>query len=1017
MNLVRGLPMAELRLIRIFLSSPGDVADERGIARKVIEDLGVDPLLRDKVVVRSIAWDTPSSRTPMLATLTPQEAINRRIAKPSECDIVVVLFWSRMGTPLPCPEYQKPDGSPFHSGTEWEYLDAVQGANTRPDGLPLVVVYRRTEPVMLTIDDPDFERKREQFRLVEAFFDQFDRPDGSISGGYNSYETPDEFRQLFEIDVKELVDTALKARTVDMREPETDLHEDMPKQKLWQGSPFPGLRAFTPDDAPIFFGRGRETDELIRKVAENRFVAVVGASGSGKSSLVAAGLLPRLAANAISGEGVGSKDWHVVSFKPGGAGGNPFEALYDALVKTFPALRPQPLEASRQKREFLTELGRNPAAIADTCQAALAEEPDWAEVLLFIDQFEETFTQVSDATVRRAFVGMVETVVQTARMRVVLTLRADFYYRCVEFPVLAQLLRTGNFTLAAPGERALEEMITRPVERAGLCWKDDSLPERILEDTGQEPGALPLMAYTLDELYKSCCQDNGGTLSVSAYEDLGGVRGAIGTRAENVFEEQDKAAQDALPRIFRELVDVDERGTFTRKRAPLAHVTDTPTKERLVRALTEARLLMHSRGEEDQPIVEVAHEALLQHWGRLADWLEEAREDLIVLKNVREDAAAWIGRGRQPDDDGLYRGAVLEEKLGWVERNDLRQDRQTFRDELMFIEASRQHEIRVAGQERLRRRRYQLAWAGFTVALIALVAYFYWRNQALETDKIVLEVRQERVATLAAGDVGFVPFGEGLSNQEIFGTATKVAELNAWDKENPVIDEVYKEQYGIEMVQVPAGCFWMGSVSTGSDERPVHEVCFEEPFWIDRFQVTNEQFERLEGKAESGSIWSRSEQPRTNVTWFEARHFCEERRGAQLPTEAQWEYAARGPDSLVYPWGNEFFADNVIFDTTEPADVGEVQRPDGVSWIGAYDMSGNVMEWMADWYDRDFYQELEGITVVDPQGPENGGGRVLRGSAFDDYLSIALRSASRTTTGPPPHDKNVDVGFRCVRLD
>ena len=802
---------------------------------------------------------------------------------------------------------------------------------------------------------------------------------------------------------------------------------------LWRGSPFPGLRAFTPDDAPIFFGRGRETDELIKKVSESRFVAVVGASGSGKSSLVAAGLLPRLAANAISGDGVGSKDWRVVSFKPGEAGGNPFEALYDGLMQAFPALRPQPLEAARLKREFVTELTHNPADIVDTCQAALAEEPDWAEVVLFIDQFEETFTQVRDETLRHAFVALVETVARAERMRIVLTLRADFYYRCVEHEALARLLRNGNFPLAAPGERALEEMIKRPVERAGVRWEDEDLPERILQDTGQEPGALPLMAYTLDELYKVCCQDRGGTLSMGAYKDLGGVQGAIGTRAENVFEAQEEDAQQVLVRIFRELVEVDMRGTFTRKRAPLAYVTDTTAKARLVNALTEARLLVQSRGEEDQPMVEVAHEALLQHWGRLKDWLEEAREDLIILKNVREDAAAWIERGQRPDDDGFYRGTVLEDKLTWVERNDLSWDQRAYQDVLAFLEASQHH-------ERRRRLRTGVLSIGFVTAIMVfLVALVYIRsmeNEGLQREVDAFEIRQQRVATLVVGDVGLVPFGEGVSDRDVITTATRIAELNSW---TPTIEPDEKD---VEMVFVPAGCFWMGSITGNSDEEPVHEVCFDEPFWIDRFEVTNsayQQFVEAGGYDDEkywtieGWKWKQArgltgpldygyddpQQPRLGVSWYEANAYVIW-RGCRLPSEAMWEYAARGPDNLVYPWGNEFVYDNAVYyynNADEPADVGS--KLGGISWVGAYDLSGNVWEWVADWYDADYYSTVAD-GAVDPPGPEEGSFRVLRGGSWSSFPND-LRGSSRTFDFPGdfPGDGQapIDRSFRCARFD
>jgi hypothetical protein len=141
----------ELLRIRVFLASPGDVSDERALALRVLERLPYDPFLRGRIAVDTVAWDKPGADTPMLATMTPQEAISQQRPKPSECDVVVVIFWSRMGTPLP-PEYVKPDGSAYLSGTEWEYLNALEAS--QQEGRPKVLVYRRTEEPRFGADDP-----------------------------------------------------------------------------------------------------------------------------------------------------------------------------------------------------------------------------------------------------------------------------------------------------------------------------------------------------------------------------------------------------------------------------------------------------------------------------------------------------------------------------------------------------------------------------------------------------------------------------------------------------------------------------------------------------------------------------------------------------------------------------------------------------------------------------------------------------------------------------------------------
>lgn len=191
------------RHLRIFLSSPGDVNEERALAQQVIEQVAADPSFRGKVTLEALAWDMKG--VPLLATLTPQEAINQGLPRPSECDIVVVIFWARMGTPLP-PEYVKPDGARYLSGTEWEYLDAITAAaSTHTPPCPQVIVYRRTEEIVLKPSDPAFMQRYEQWQRVEEFFRSFINPDGSIRQGYNTYQTPDDFRQKFETHLRALI--------------------------------------------------------------------------------------------------------------------------------------------------------------------------------------------------------------------------------------------------------------------------------------------------------------------------------------------------------------------------------------------------------------------------------------------------------------------------------------------------------------------------------------------------------------------------------------------------------------------------------------------------------------------------------------------------------------------------------------------------------------------------------------------------------------------------------------------
>jgi small GTP-binding protein len=179
---------------RIFLASSGDVPEERAHVRSLIEGIGKERAFRDRINLQCIAWDQPGVAVPMEAPLTPQEAISQGMPKPSDCDLVIVILWSRIGTPLPS-DYRKPDGSRYLSGTDWEYHDAVTAFNNQ--GRPQIWLYRRNQIPAPPFDDPDYEEKKEQWGLVNTFFKSLINKDGSIAGSVNEYSTPGEFRKLF----------------------------------------------------------------------------------------------------------------------------------------------------------------------------------------------------------------------------------------------------------------------------------------------------------------------------------------------------------------------------------------------------------------------------------------------------------------------------------------------------------------------------------------------------------------------------------------------------------------------------------------------------------------------------------------------------------------------------------------------------------------------------------------------------------------------------------------------------
>ena len=229
------------RVLRVFLSSPGDVTDERALARHLLKDeLPYEAFLRGRVMFEPVSWDDPAAPVPMQADRTPQETVNRSRPRPSECDFVVIILWSRLGTPLP-EEHCKADGGRYLSGTEWEYEDALK-ATPRPN----ILVYRRMETPMMAVNDPAKDEKAEQWERLERFFSRFKNPDGSLQGGVTEYQTPSMFADRLKSDLRELV-AEMEPQPSHFSKLDGMISPETAGAETWPGSPYPGLRAFKPD--------------------------------------------------------------------------------------------------------------------------------------------------------------------------------------------------------------------------------------------------------------------------------------------------------------------------------------------------------------------------------------------------------------------------------------------------------------------------------------------------------------------------------------------------------------------------------------------------------------------------------------------------------------------------------------------------------------------------------------------------------------------------------------------------
>lgn len=425
--------------------------------------------------------------------------------------------------------------------------------------------------------------------------------------------------------------------------------------------PYKGLQYFDEADAPHFLGREALTARLSERLRETRFLAVIGASGSGKSSLVRAGLVPALRQGKPLADGAlppaGSDQWLICVLTPTT---HPLDALAVALL---PDSEPAAVTALRDR------LVAEPGALAAFAPDLLGTAHP--QLLLVIDQFEELFSLSRHEGERQAFIdNLVTAVAGDAPVYVVIVLRADFYDRCAQYEGLRELVSRRQEYIGAMSRDELFRVIVLPAARDD--WKiQEGLVELMLDDVGDEPGALPLLSHALLETWQ---RRRGRTMTLSGYKESGGVRGAIAKTAETVFRQRLTVAQQPIARmIFMRLTElgesVDSETPDTRRRALFSELitrsTDVPTLEAVLNILVDSRLVMTDfipPGEVK--VVEVCHEALIREWPTLRDWLNQDREGLIRHRQLTADVNDWLNLNRDPG--ALYRGAKLEQALAWT---------------------------------------------------------------------------------------------------------------------------------------------------------------------------------------------------------------------------------------------------------------------------------------------------------------------------------------------------------------
>lgn len=418
-----------------------------------------------------------------------------------------------------------------------------------------------------------------------------------------------------------------------------------------QGSPFRGLAAFEESHAAIFFGRVQAATRLRQTVLEQvdggcAMALVLGASGSGKTSLVRAGLLPQLM---VTNGGLVALDCtlHMDCADLGGSGllGALAAVLLDAErsdAECGNALLFDGLDAATLGRRLRDE----PAAVA----AHLAPGGP-ARLAVFVDRLEAVFRTADSAADRVAFFQALDRLAR-ANVLVVLACRNDFYPELMAVPeMMALKTRGGHFDVEPPDGAAIAQMVREPARAARLAFEREadtgaSLDDVLCDAARASPDALPLLQYCLDELYRQRGDD--GLLRFQMFRQLGGIEGALGVRAEQVVAALPSAQQAALPRVLSLLVCIgEEQHAVTARRTPWAALRDEAERD-LVRALVEARLFV-SELAGDVPGFGVAHEALLRRWPRIANWIEVHRQTLQVRTRITAQAARWAAAGRPRD--------------------------------------------------------------------------------------------------------------------------------------------------------------------------------------------------------------------------------------------------------------------------------------------------------------------------------------------------------------------------------
>ena len=464
-------------------------------------------------------------------------------------------------------------------------------------------------------------------------------------------------------------------------------------------SPYAGLSSFQESDADRFFGRSREIAALVNRIQDRPLLGIVGPSGTGKSSFVRAGLVPVLKR---SGE-----TWESLVIRPGRQPLAALASIVAPLVSSSTTLEGD----IQEQRELVERIAREPGYVGTVLRSRARRSR--RKLLLFVDQFEELYTQVPDVNERLAFTACLAGLADdaTSPVRVVLSLRSDFLDRVSEDEHFMAELSQGLFFLSPPNREGLRDALVQPAEMAGYRFETPQLVEHMLGHLDATQGALPLLQFAATLLWEQ--RDTASkVLTQQSYESMGGIAGALATHADSVLGELSPAQRNLVRAVFLRLVTPERTRAIVSMGELRELAKDSGEIQRLIDHLVQARLLVvQTGGGATGATVELVHESLLHSWPTLRRWLDEGQEDAAFLEQLRNAARQWQAKGF--DAGLLWRGEVVEEARRFQRR---------YRGELPKLQRDFLEHVLAQEQKSARRRRALVIGSTAFLGLLAIAA-------------------------------------------------------------------------------------------------------------------------------------------------------------------------------------------------------------------------------------------------------------------------------------------------------